>query len=203
MYFKQRGETNIDEELAINSREIKSKKTMKIAFIVIGIIAIIGIILLLIFLIGNRITLKGSKELTIYEGTSYIEPGYTAKSMFNKDRTNEVSVTGTVDSNVIGTYTIKYKYGISTAKREVTVVPRPAVSTVIILSGNDPLYFNVGDTYYEPGFKAIDAIDGDLTDKVEVTNEVDMSKEGAYRVLYSVVNSSGNKTSKERSVIIK
>ena len=203
MYFKQRGETNIDEELAIKSREISSRKTMKTLFVIIGILAVISVIALSIFLIGNRVTLKGAKKLTIYEGTNYTEPGYTAKDMLNKDRTNEVSVTGIVDSNVIGTYTIKYKYGISTAKREVTVVPRPSISTIIHLDGNNPIYFNAGDTYYEPGFNAIDAIDGDLTAKVEVTNEVDMTKEGTYRILYSVVNSSGVTTSETRTVIIR
>ena len=79
----------------------------------------------------------------------------------------------------------------------------PSISTIIHLDGNNPIYFNAGDTYYEPGFNAIDAIDGDLTAKVEVTNEVDMTKEGTYRILYSVVNSSGVTTSETRTVIIR
>ena len=110
---------------------------------------------------------------------------------------------GTVDPKIIGTYVVKYKYGLKTTKREVTVVTKPAITTIIHLSGNNTIFFNAGDTYIEPGYSAVDAIDGDLTEKVTVTNKVNMNKEGTYQIIYSVINSEGVTTSETRNVIIR
>ncbi len=55
------------------------------------------------------ITLKGSSEITIYVGNNYTEPGYTATDNCDGDITNNVSVSGTVNKNTAGTYTITYK----------------------------------------------------------------------------------------------
>lgn len=56
----------------------------------------------------------------------------------------------------------------------------------IELSGSDSIIMNLGDDYLEPGYKAYDKNDNDVTDLVEVTNNVDTSKIGEYEVLYSI-----------------
>ena len=57
--------------------------------------------------------------------------------------------------------------------------------------------------YLEPGFKAVDNYDGDLTNKVSIKNNVNEKKAGTYEIKYKVKDSSGNVSVKKRKVIIK
>ncbi len=63
---------------------------------------------------------------------------------------------------------------------------------VITLSGPISQTILVGAGYAEPGYQALDNVDGDLTDWVEVVGEVDPNTPGNYHVAYSVYDSSGN-----------
>ncbi len=54
------------------------------------------------------ITLKGDKEITLTIGNTYNEPGYTVDDNCDTDLSNKVSITGSVDTNKIGTYIINY-----------------------------------------------------------------------------------------------
>ena len=55
-----------------------------------------------------ELELKGSKELTIYKGTEYKEPGYEVKDECDGNLTDKVRVEGSVDKDKTGTYEIKY-----------------------------------------------------------------------------------------------
>ncbi len=63
------------------------------------------------------ITLNGQRQIFIYKGESYKEPGYTAKDANGKDLTSRVNITGTVNINRSGVYTLTYNvtddYGLS------------------------------------------------------------------------------------------
>jgi len=52
------------------------------------------------------LTLLGANPLNIVEGNEFIEPGYTATDLTDKNLV--VNVVGTVDTNTIGTYTLTY-----------------------------------------------------------------------------------------------
>ncbi|ERJ11895.1 immunoglobulin-like domain-containing protein [Haloplasma contractile] len=54
------------------------------------------------------ITLNGETELYIHLGTSYTEPGATAYDETDGDLTLNIMIEGTVDPNLVGTYTISY-----------------------------------------------------------------------------------------------
>ena len=54
----------------------------------------------------------------------------------------------------------------------------------------------------EPGYIAKDNIDGDITSKVIITNNIDTTKPGIYYINYEVTDSSNNKTTTTRKVII-
>ena len=60
----------------------------------------------------------------------------------------------------------------------------------------------MGDAYEEPGYSAIDAVEGDLTNKVKINSNLDTSKQGTYRIIYSVTNSDGVTTSETRTIIV-
>lgn len=55
-----------------------------------------------------KITLKVSGYMELNVGSKYSEPGYTATDAMGLDITSKVIVSGNVDTNVAGTYTIRY-----------------------------------------------------------------------------------------------
>lgn len=72
----------------------------------------------------------------------------------------------------------------------------------IILIGEKEITINKGENFKEPGVKAIDNIDGDITSMIKVTGSVDIYKVGTYILTYSVVDKAGNKNSKTRKIIV-
>jgi immune inhibitor A len=74
---------------------------------------------------------------------------------------------------------------------------------VIELLGDNPMELNAGDEFVDPGYKATDEQDGDLTDEVVVVSDVDTSVAGEYTVTYTVADSAGNEASAIRTVIVK
>ncbi len=60
--------------------------------------------------------LKGNKEVSIIQGEKYQDPGYEASDTKDGDLTSTVTVDGTVNSKVVGTYTIKYRVSNSSGK---------------------------------------------------------------------------------------
>ena len=207
MYFKEKENTNIDDEFKeINKKQKKDKYKQKVKLIVPITIGIIAIILIVLFFITRKkyfLELDGSSEMTIYQGARYIEPGYNAYDNKQNTYNDQVIITGEVNSNEIGTYTINYKFHKNEVERIVNVIEKPAITTVIHLNGELEMTLNVGTVYTEPGYNAIDAIDGDLTSAVTIKQNVNTSKIGTYHIVYSVVNSSGVTTSKTRTVIVK
>lgn len=89
------------------------------------------------------LTLKGGNAYSLYLGSKYQEPGYEASDSCDGDLTDKVIITGHVDTNKIGSYTLTYEVkdqsGKSTsASRKVIVVgPKPANGKVIYLTFDD------------------------------------------------------------------
>lgn len=75
---------------------------------------------------------------------------------------------------------------------------RPA----IILQGANPLSIPYGLIFTEPGYSAIDDIDGDLSARVVTRGEVNTSIPGEYTLEYWVDDLAGNRTSKKRTVLV-
>ena len=86
------------------------------------------------------ITLLGENPLVLVVGTPYVEPGYTATDNYDGDITTNVVVSGSVNHDVPGTYTLTYNVsdlgGIPAEEktRTVIVVEEPVVLEVIIAS---------------------------------------------------------------------
>ncbi|WP_294952323.1 immunoglobulin-like domain-containing protein [Sulfurovum sp.] len=75
------------------------------------------------------------------------------------------------------------------------IVGHPAADTVkpvITLLGSAEVHLTVGDNYTDAGATANDNKDGDITDKIQVTSNVDSNKEGNYAVTYNVSDAAGN-----------
>jgi len=71
---------------------------------------------------------------------------------------------------------------------------------IIELKGENLYSIKLNEKFIEPGYTARDTKDGDITNKVEVLNEVDTFKKGVYKITYKVTNSSGKTIKAERQV---
>lgn len=58
----------------------------------------------------------------------------------------------------------------------------------------------LGEEYFEPGYKALDNVDGDITSKVIISSNLDKNKVGSYEIIYSVEDSSNNRDEIKRIV---
>lgn len=119
-----------------------------------------------------------------------------------KNVTDKVQVEGNVDYSKIGAYDITFTLntllGKYEKKEKVRVVD--IVAPEIRLEGEEEYNQSYAKEYEEPGFKAIDNYDGDISDKVTISKE-EMS-ETRYNLKYQVQDTSGNKAEKIRKVTI-
>lgn len=151
------------------------------------------------------ITLLGDAEMKVNIGQSFSEPGFTASDDMAGDLTQSVIVSGTVDTNTFGTYTLTYQ--VSDNYRNFCEVKRIVhvgdfAAPVITLAGEGRIYVKVGEAYAEPGFTASDNVDGDITSKVAIGGGVDTSKMGRNTVTYTVTDAVGNTSTTSRSVYV-
>jgi hypothetical protein len=142
------------------------------------------------------IALSGATTITLEVGTPYFDPGWTASDNYDGDISANIAITGTVDCDSLGTYTLRYSVSDSSGNpaeektRTVNVVDTTA--PVIILSGANPVTLEVGISYVDPTYTATDNYDGDITGSVVVTGLVDHTALGSYVLYYNVSDSSGN-----------
>ena len=174
------------------------KKNKKLVIAVTGIVVtLLFLIILFLSLFNININLNGSPKETIEYGDTYTEQGATAAFNTKKKKNVPLNVTikGSVDSSKLGTYHIHYKAkkGIFSVQksREVKIVDTKA--PIIELNKIDGYYPKTGETYQEEGFTATDNYDGDITSKIKRTEDKNV-------ITYTVSDSSGNKTSVQRTI---
>ena len=206
MYFKEKENTNIDEEFQ-QKKTIDIKK-FKPLIIIIGAVLVLFIIVFVAFSLTRKdpvvtysINLQGDSTITLTLGNDYIEAGYSAFDSNNNDLTNEVEVSSNLRINEVGIYEITYKLKDTQTIRTINIV-EPTNDTYIYLKGEKNIYLKVGAKYKEPGYVAHDTIDGELTDKVIVTGKVNTKKKGLYKIVYSVTNTKEITTQVERNIIV-
>lgn len=176
------------------------KKGRRVLIIVIVVLAWLMLMASLSVLADSRTVrfyMSGDVEMTIEQGTEYVEPGVYAVSsgrIFGEGKTPlEMSVSGSVDTAKVGSYdiyySVEYFFTSHFISRRVNVVDTQApVIELNYIEGYEPSWI---DGYVEEGFKAYDSYDGDLTQKVS-------RQQFADKIVYTVSDSSGNETSVER-----
>ena len=172
----------------------KHKKIYRIIVLLLTII-LVGVLLYDMVLLPKINLKSGNKVEVSYKG-EYKEKGYTAKH-FGKDITNDVKVEGKVNANKLGEYKLVYSVGEGLLKRkvvryvEVVDNSKPKLSVT-----NDDLYVCPGDEVVPEKVEAKDDFDGDISKKVKHTIEDNY-------IIYSVVDSNGNKTEVKKKIIFK
>ncbi len=149
------------------------------------------------------ITLLGDAEITLNAGDNYEEAGYQATDNYDGDITANTTVSGEVNTATLGDYTLTYTVKDSsenTAEISRVIHVVDTIAPEITLAGRKNYNLLVGQNYSEPGYQAVDALDGDITDKVSVSGNVDVNTVGTYELTYTVADAAGNQSSVIRVV---
>jgi hypothetical protein len=164
------------------------------------------------------LTLLGNNPFTLSEGTPYTDPGWTATDVRDGNLHDSVKVTGgpivtTVAHRDTLIYTVSDKAGNTTVlKRIIVIIPvKPGVDTIapdLQLKGASSIQIAIGSVYTDPGWTAIDNVDGDVASKVKVTElfgkplPVVTTVQTTYNLVYTVTDSAGNTATVSREVKI-
>ena len=149
------------------------------------------------------ITILGDNPVTIEAGSTYNDAGATATDNYNNDVTSSITVSSTVDSNTIGSYTVTYTASDASGNQATavrTVIVEDSTPPTIALIGSNPVSVEAGNTYTDDGATASDSYDGDLTSSITTTSDVDTNTVGTYTVTYTVSDSSANSATASRTV---
>ncbi|MEP3383426.1 MAG: immunoglobulin-like domain-containing protein [Flavobacteriaceae bacterium] len=155
-----------------------------------------------------EIAIIGSNPLTITVSNEYTELGAVAFDNTDGNITDSIEITSTVNVNVPGTYEVTYTVldaaeNATSVTREVTILAEPdTTAPEITIVGDNPLTIVQPNGYTELGATALDDTDGDITDNIEITGEVNVNVPETYEVTYTVLDAAGNATSAIREVII-
>ncbi|MBT4213294.1 MAG: DUF5011 domain-containing protein [Porticoccaceae bacterium] len=148
------------------------------------------------------ITLNGSAAVDHEQATSYVDTGATATDVVDGSVT--VIMTGSVDSDVAGVYSLSYSATDSEGNvsrvltRTVTVAD--TIAPVITLVSDAAVEIELGSTYTDSGASAADTVDGSVD--VVTTGSVDTAAAGTYTLTYTATDTAGNEASQTRTVTV-
>ena len=175
----------------MKKKKIKLKKK-NIIILIISIFLASGI-LFYIFYNPLDVTLK----------IKHLDIGEPFKNQFmatfhNKDVTKDTRFTSNIEPKKEGKYKVTFSY--KRYKRVMTVEVKDIGKPVITLNEGEVIKLPINEKFVEPGYEAIDNLDGNITSKVKVEGTVDETKVGRYTLTYTVSDEHGNKAAKNRFV---
>lgn len=148
------------------------------------------------------ITLSGASPLTWECHTTFVDPGATASDAC--DTSVPVNVSGTVNENVVGTFTLTYNAtdASGNAAAPVTRTVNVVDTTAPVVTLNDAASVTVEchTSYTDAGASASDACDS--TTPVTSTSDVNVNAPGTYHVVYTATDDSNNAGTATRTVVV-
>lgn len=189
--------------IIVEEKPTKNYSNRKKILFIISIVGITLITIAVLFILVTKpmVKYKGAKVEVIEYGQGYIEQGLKV-NLWNKDLSNEVKTEGQVDYNKLGEYQIKYEVPYMNHyleyKRKVKVID--STKPKLIVNVKEKAFIN--QAYNKNEYKATDNVDGDITGKVEIEGDVDITKVGIYTIRYKVKDSSGNETEVDKNVTV-
>ena len=190
------------EEKEIKHTGKKPGKILLRCLLVLGILA--GAVYVTVFHINQfslEVHLKGQPEILLECGETYEEAGtetWLRGTLFCREGIllEEVvaEAEGTVSEKTLGRQEIRYYAQLYRLEAEAVRIihvldTKPPVLVLKDMEGE----YVPGEPFQEPGYEAVDDLDGDVTDRVVRTEEKD-------QILYAVTDRSGNPTVVKRSV---
>lgn len=149
--------------------------------------------------VAPKIILSESKSTYVIPGEAYQEEGFTARDNYDGDITDRVTRT---ESHGQILYAVEDSSG-NRAEVSRDIVYYDPVPPELTLKGDTSITLTVGNQYEEPGYSAMDNVDGDLTAQVKVSGTVNINKAGTYQITYTVVDGYGHSASAVRTVVMK
>ena len=142
--------------------------------------------------LAPAITLNGSNPMTVECHTTFVDPGATASDGCAGDLTSSIGVTGSVNSNVVGSYTLTYTVNdgshTTSATRTVNVVD--TTPPVITVNGPNPMTVECHTSFTDPGATASDDCAGSFP--ASASGSVNVNTPGTYTITYNASDPSGN-----------
>ncbi len=153
------------------------------------------------------ISLIGQDTVWVEKGYQYMDAGAIALDNIDGDISSMINVVNTVDSSVVGTYSVKYNVtdmdgNVAVEVLRVVYVTPDVTAPVITLIGPASMDIRVGTSYTDSGATAEDYYLIDLTGQMQQADNVDLNVIGTYHVWFTVEDASGNKDSVAREVNI-
>lgn len=146
--------------------------------------------------IKPEIILQGESTVNHPINTPYNDLGATASDNVDGDLTPKIVTTSTVNIAKVGSYTVKYNV-IDSSGNEAKEVVRTVnvfdnIKPVITLLGQPIVNHIINTPYTDSGATAVDNVDGDITEQITSTSNIDITKVGSYTVKYNVMDTAGN-----------
>ena len=146
-----------------------------------------------------RITLFSIPGTYTVYGEPYADEGYQAWDAVDGDITDRV-IREEHDGFV--TYQVSDKAG-NTVSVGRKILYLDLTAPALVLRGESVEYVTAGAEFAEPGWNALDGIDGDLSERVKVEGFVDKYLAGDYQLHYTVTDESGNCAEAYRTVTVR
>ncbi|MBR5942198.1 MAG: polysaccharide deacetylase family protein [Clostridia bacterium] len=177
----------------------KMKKTALIALITLAVLAAAA--LTLHFVNDRQVEFTGlpAERVTVECGSDYAPPEVTAElrgNVFDREGTPlEVELEGEADTAKVGEYELTWSvsYFLGSQSRSCVVEVVDTTPPVITLTPEEREYVLPGTDYDDPGYSAVDTVDGDLTAAVVRVIEDKIAT-------YTVTDSSGNVATATREI---
>lgn len=155
------------------------------------VICFLGLFCTFFIFCKPEIKLNGKDTITLNLLEKYQELGAYTTNAFEK-LNYKIKIENNIDNTKIGTYQVTYSISyhgkVITKKRNINVVD--TIKPMITLVEKENIYICPNQEYQELGFTATDNYDGDITNKVEITQEELSLIE--FQIQYHVKDSSGN-----------
>tara|TARA_B100001093_G_scaffold171598_1_gene164436 strand:- start:4113 stop:8303 length:4191 start_codon:yes stop_codon:yes gene_type:complete len=136
---------------------------------------------------------------------NYVSPGATANDPSQGDITNSITVSSDVDQTLPGIYYENY-FAVDASGNEALPVTRVVyvvsdqTAPVITVTGAVDTTIEVGTTWIDLPALAIDNKEGNISNAIVVSGDVDVNTLGDYTITYSISDNQGNSSSTSRIV---
>lgn len=179
---------------------MKKKRRLKVKNIMIFLFLIVMIVLGIGSLKPKSDFQVSLKNLEVNYGSEY-EPVFTA-TYKGSQVTSKVTYENSIDTKKLGKQKIVFTYQTkdNVVKVEKTVIVKDLKGPMITLKRGEHLVLLKDSEFIEPGYTAMDNLDGDISNRVKVSGKVNSKKEGTYTLTYTVQDKNKNKTEVKRIV---
>lgn len=141
---------------------------------------------------GEEVASEASARTQAFSGSIYIPrtatPGLTRMRVATSYRGGQNAPCGINPTGEFEDYLIE-------------IIP-DVIAPVVTLAGPDTVFVEQWHSYQEPGFSAMDNIDGNITTAVIINSNFDSSVVGTYQVRYLVVDTAGNSSAERVRYIV-